>query len=100
MEEMAIMQSRGETISVKDESMLRHVELYKFNMELIEERLIENFTDSGSLNSDEMKNNLSLYLKEKTGRGYDFISDEINRMIGKGCLEISQEDSSRRITWV
>jgi len=100
MEETAIRQSRGETISEKDESMLRHVELYKFNMELIEKRLIENFTDPGSLNSDEMKKNLSLYLNKQTGRSYDFISDEINRMIDKGCLEISRESSIPGITWV
>ncbi|PKL17706.1 MAG: B12-binding domain-containing radical SAM protein [Spirochaetae bacterium HGW-Spirochaetae-5] len=100
MDETALKKNRGEAISLRDDSMLRHVELYKFNMELIEKRLIENYTDPGSLDTGEFKKNLSIYLKEKTGRNNDFISDEIQRMITKGCLGIIWKDSLPQISWI
>ncbi len=99
MDEAALRKSRGETISLKDDSMLRHVEIYKFNMELIKKRLIENYTDPGSADTEDLKKNLSEYLKEKTGRSYDFISDEIQRMINKRCLAVYR-DPIPGIKWV
>ncbi len=100
MEEAALKKNKGEKISEKDESMLRKMELYKFNMELIEKRLIENYTDTTSIKSEEVLNNLYLYLEKKTGRSYNFISDEIQKMISKGCLEIIWKNSLPEISWV
>jgi radical SAM superfamily enzyme YgiQ (UPF0313 family) len=100
MDETALKKNRGESISLRDDSMLRHVELYKFNMELIEKRLIENFNIIRSTDIEEIKKDLSLYLEEKTGRSYSFIKDEIQRMISKKCIEITFKNSLPGISWV
>ena len=100
MDEIALKKNRGKTISEKDESMLKKVELYKFNMELIENKIIENFPAAGWTDHEDLIKGFSSYLQRKTGRDSGFITKEISRLMGKGCLKIIQKNSSPAIGWV
>ena len=100
MDEIVLKKNRGKPISEKDESMLRKTELYKFNMELIENKIIENFPAAVWTNHEDLIQSFSSYLQRKTGRDSGFITKEISRLMGKGCLKIIQKNSSPAIGWV
>jgi radical SAM superfamily enzyme YgiQ (UPF0313 family) len=98
MEEAALKKENGETISEKDNFMLRKKELYTFNMELIEKRIIENYP--GSVNPENLLDNFSSFIQEKTGRDSDFVSSEIERLIQKQCIKIIEKGMKQRLGWV
>ncbi len=100
MEDAALKKKNGETISEKDEHMLRKAELYNFNMELIKNRIIENFNGSASGSHKDLLKSFSLYLQEKTGRDHSFVMNEVNRMLQRKCIEVTTVDSGLTIGWV
>lgn len=100
LEESAQKKIRGDTIPLKDESMLRKMELYSFSMELIKNGLIENFDPDGTDDTVDLVKKFILYIQKQTGRDYLFTEKEIQSMIRMGCIEIKEENSIPRIGWV
>ena len=100
MKDAALKKERGETISEKDDALLRKAELYNFNMELVQNKIIENFSGAESANREDLINNLSSFIEEKTGRDSGFVTKEIDRLMKKKCIEVIRKDSGLAICWV
>ncbi len=100
MKEAALKKQNGETVSERDELMLRKAELYNFNMEIIENRLVENFNSAGSTTQEDLISNFTLFIKDKTGRDLNFVSSEVDRLIKKRCIGIIQIDSGPAVSWM
>ncbi len=99
MNDISLQKKSGETISEKDELMLRKVELYNFNMELIKNRVVENFSGAEVSTPEELLNIFSSYIREITGGDPGFISRELDRLMEKRCIEIIHKDSRKTIRW-
>ncbi len=100
MKDAAAKKENGETIPEKDDLMLRKTELYNFNMELIEKRLVERFSGAGSVTTEDLISKFSQYIQENTGRDSGFVSCEIDRLLQKRCIEIIKKDSGMTVGWV
>jgi len=99
MEDASLKKKRGESISEQDDMMLRKVELYNFNMDLIKKRIIENFPGAEVSTREDLLNTFTSYVGGKTGKDTESVSKEIERLINKGCIEIVRENSVMTVNW-
>lgn len=74
MHDASLKKERGEAISGTDEMMLQKAERYNFNMDLIKNKIIENFPYAEVSTGEDLINAFSSYLQGKTGRDSGFVS--------------------------
>lgn len=100
MHDASLKKERGEAISGTDEMMLQKAERYNFNMDLIKNKIIENFPYAEVSTGEDLINAFSSYLQGKTGRDSGFVSKEIGRLMDNRCIEIIQKGSKMSMNWV
>ncbi len=100
MDDMRLKKESGETISERDDIMLRKAELYNFNMNLIKKRIIENFPGARTSSREDLIDKFSSYICETTGGDHIKVAREVDRLIEKRCIEIIQKGPEMTIGWV
>ena len=99
IESITLKKRAGKNLSEEDEAMLGKIERFKFYIELISGRFIEDFS-SAPLDRESFIEELSSYIYNKIGNDTDFISSMLNNLVDKGCIEIVRKDNCMSANWV
>ncbi|TAL33251.1 MAG: B12-binding domain-containing radical SAM protein [Spirochaetes bacterium] len=98
--DIAPRKAKGETLTDRDEEILRSIETFVFNRKIILEELVEAYPGvTNGASRDEVMKNFTEYLNAKTGSTKEFIGGELGRLVRLGCLDVQSVPTGSTVRW-
>jgi len=100
VENIAPRKARGEVLSEKDDQILKSIDTFVFNRDIILKELVEAYPGvKNGASRDEVMKDFTAYLNEKTGKPADFVQGELRRLVSLKCIDVESMPAGSTVKW-